>query len=113
MSEMTMTSLDDFQAKGREGFEAAMECLSAWTNGWQAIAAECADYTKSSFDLSTKAVEDTLAARSVDSAYQTQVEFAKKAYDNFVSETGKLGEMYFAAAREALTPIEKQIRKSA
>jgi hypothetical protein len=107
------SAIDEFQSKSREGVEATMASFSAWANGWQAIVAECADYSKASFELSTKAFEDTLAAKSVDSAYQAQTEFARKAYDSFVGETGKIGEMYFATARDALAPIEKQMRKSA
>ena len=110
---LDMSTLADIQTKGREGMEATMASFSAWTSGWQTIAAECADYSKASLELSTKAVEAALASKSIDTAYQTQADFTKKAYDSFVGETGKLGEMYLATAREALAPIEKQIRKSA
>ncbi len=109
---LNMDALNEIQSKGREGMGATMESFSAWASGWQAIATEYADYSKSSLDLTTRAVEETLASKGIDTAYQTQAEFAKRAYDSFVGETGKLGEMYLQTAREALAPIEKQIRKS-
>ena len=110
---MDMSALNDFQSKGREGMEATMASFSAWASGWQAIAAECADYSKATMELSTKAVEEAVASKTIDAAYQSQADFAKMAYESLVGETSKLGEMYLATAREALAPLESQIRKAA
>jgi hypothetical protein len=38
---------------------------------------------------------------------EIQSQFAKKAYDNYMSEMSKLGEMYVAIARNASRPVEQ------
>ena len=108
---LDVRAFEDFQTRGREGMEVAMESFTAWADGWQAIAAECADFTRASLELSANAAEGVLASRSIDTAYQTQAEYAKKAHDIFVGETSKLGELYLATAREVLAPIKQQMRK--
>ena len=40
-------------------------------------------------------------------------QFAKKAYDNWMAEASKLGELYAAAARDAYKPVEQAVTKSA
>ena len=40
-------------------------------------------------------------------------EYAKKAYDTWVAEASKLGEMYAAVARDAYKPVEKAVTKRA
>ena len=42
-----------------------------------------------------------------------QNEYAKKAYDTWVAEASKLGEMYAAVASEAYKPVEKAVTKRA
>jgi hypothetical protein len=38
---------------------------------------------------------------------EIQSQYAKKAYDTYVSEMSKLGELYLASARKASKPIEQ------
>ena len=38
---------------------------------------------------------------------EIQSQFAKKAYDTYISEISKLGEMYVAIARNASKPVEQ------
>jgi hypothetical protein len=40
-----------------------------------------------------------------------QSHYGKKAYDTWVAEASKLGEMYAAIARDAYKPVEKAVAK--
>ncbi|MFO1034716.1 MAG: phasin family protein [Hyphomicrobiales bacterium] len=101
-----MKTFEDMQVFGKEGFEAAMASATAMTKGFQAIAQEVADYSKKSFEMGTGAVEKTLAARSFERVLEVQQGFAKEAYDAFVAQSTKMGELATSAAKEAYKPYE-------
>ena len=71
------------------------------SKSWQAIAAEMADYSKKSFEQGTAATEKLLGAKSLDKAIEVQSEYVKSAYEGFVAEATKLGELYADLARRA------------
>jgi len=75
-------------------------------NPAEAIATEIADYTKRSFESGTKTMENLLSAKSLDKVIEVQTESARAAYDNYVSEVTKLGELYSDLAREAFKPYQ-------
>ena len=66
----------------------------------QAIAAEIADYSKKSFEESTAALEKLFGVKSIEKAIELQTEYAKTAYEGFVAEATKIGEMYTAWPRK-------------
>jgi hypothetical protein len=47
------------------------------------------------------------AAKSVKEAVEIQSQYAKKAYDTYVAELSKLGEMYVGLARDAYKPVDE------
>jgi phasin family protein len=104
-----MKSFEDVQVMGKEGFDAYVASATAMTKGFQAIAQESADYSKRSFERGTAALEQVMAAKSLDKAIEVQQGFAKEAYENLVGQWNKIGEMYMAAAKEAYKPFESQV----
>ena len=44
-------------------------------------------------------------------AEKIQSQFAKKAYDTYIAEMSKIGEMYVAIARNAYKPVEQTVAK--
>lgn len=102
-------SFEDVQVIGKEGFDAYVASATAMTKGFQAIAQESADYSKRTFERGTAAMEQIMSAKSLDKAIEAQQGFAKEAYEGFVGQWNKLGELYIAAAKEAYKPFESQI----
>ncbi len=103
-----MKSFEDFQGFGKEGVEAYVASATAMTKGFQAIAAEAADYSRKSFEKGAQTVEKVLAAKSLDKAFEIQQGYAKEAYEAYMGEMNKLGELYIAAAKEAYKPFESK-----
>ena len=64
------------------------------TKGWQSIAAETTDYSKKSFEKSRVLAEKLIAVKKFDEALQLQSDFAKSAYEDFLAEATKIGELY-------------------
>lgn len=103
-------SFDEFQAFGKDGFEAYVASATALTKGFQAIAQEAADYSRRSFEKGTAIVEQVSQSKSFDKALEVQQGYAKEAYQNFVSQITKFGEMYVATAQEAYKPFQESFK---
>lgn len=104
-------SFDDVQKFGKEQFEAASTAAVFLAKGFQTLAAETTDYSKKSFERNSAFVEKLLSAKSLDAAIETQTEYAKSAYEGFVSQARKIGELYTSLAKEAFKPLQSLIAK--
>ena len=104
-------NFDEVQKFGKENFDVALKSFGAVSTKMQAIAAEMADYSKKSFEDSTAVVEKMMGAKSVEKALEVQTDFAKSAYESFVSEATKLGTLYTDLAKETYKPFETAMSK--
>jgi phasin family protein len=106
-----LKNVDEMQKLGKDNVEAAMKAFGATSKGFQAIAAEVTNYSKKSFEDGTAAVERLLSAKTLEKAIEIQSEYAKTAYEGFVAEATKLGELYADLAKEAYKPFEGYLAK--
>jgi hypothetical protein len=65
------------------------------------------DYSKKSFEDGTHAMQQLVGARSFEQAWEIQSQYAKKAFDAYVAQASKIGEMYVDLARSAYQPVEQ------
>jgi hypothetical protein len=107
-----LTNFDDFQKLGKENMDVAMKQFGTVSKGWQAIATEFADYSKKSFEEGSAALEKLLGAKSLDKAIEIQADYAKTAYEGFVAQATKMGELYADLAKETYKPFETYIAKA-
>ena len=107
-----LTNFDDIQKLGKENIDVAMKQFGTVSKGWQAIATELADYSKKSFEEGSATLEKLLGAKSVEKAIEIQTAYAKSAYETFVAEATKMGELYTDLAKESYKPFEGMIAKA-
>ena len=100
------TNVEEIQKFGKQQFEAVTAATTSFSKGLQEIATETSDYSKKAIAANTSVVEKLLGAKNVETAIQIQTEFAKSAYEAFVAEATKIGELYSNLAKEAFKPIE-------
>jgi hypothetical protein len=93
--------------------DATLKSFGSLSKGMQAIAVEMADYTKKVFEQGTAATEKLIGAKSLEKAFEVQSDYVKTAYEGFVAEATKLGELYSDLAKEAYKPFEGQWGKAA
>jgi phasin family protein len=108
-----LKGFEEFQKVGKDGFDAAVRSFGEMNKGFQAIAAEVTDYSKKAFEDSTRAFEQLVGAKSIEQAVEIQSQYAKKAYDTYMAEMSKLGEMYVGLAKDAYKPVEAAFAKKA
>ena len=104
---------EEMQKLGKDSMETAMNSMGAWSKSAQAIMVEVVDYSKKSVEGSAAAWEKLIAAKTPEKAMQVQSEFLKSAYEDFVAEATKLGELYVDLAKEAYKPFEGAFGKMA
>jgi hypothetical protein len=104
---------EEFQRVSKDGFDASVRSLGEVGKGFQAIAATIVDYSKKNFEDSTRAFEQLVGAKSFEQAWEIQSQYAKRAFDAYVAQASKIGEMYVDIARNAYQPVEQAAAKTA
>ena len=105
-------NFEDLQQVGKENMDMALKTMGALSKSSQAIAVEVADYSKKAFEDSTAALEKLFGVKSLDKAIEVQTEFAKSAYEGFVSKASKISELYADLAKESYKPFEAMLAKA-
>jgi phasin family protein len=101
-----LKNFEEFQKLGKDGVDATVQSITVASKGAQTIAVEFADYARKSFEQSAAATEKLLGARTLDRAIEVQSEYAKSAYEGFVAQATKVGEIYADIAKAAYKPLE-------
>jgi len=99
-------NFESFQKQGQESLDVAMKSVNAMTKGFQDIAKETADYSKKQFETSAAAAEKLMATKSLDKAFEVQADYMKGAYEAFVAQATRMGELYADMAKQAYKPYE-------
>lgn len=105
-------NVEDFQKFNKDQIEAVTAASSTFTKGLQQIATETTAFSKKQFEASSAAVEKLLGAKSIDAAFQIQTDFAKSAYESFIAQATKVGELYTSLAKDAFKPVEAAVAKA-
>jgi len=106
-----VVKVEEMQQYGKEQFDAAVASANTFSSGFQAIATAYGDYTKKSFEDTKSFVEKLSSVKSLDKAIEVQTEYAKTAYETFVAESQKIGELYSDLAKQAYKPFEGLVSK--
>ena len=93
------------QQNGKEQIDTGTASSNTFPGGFQAIATAYGDYTKKSFEDTKLFVEKLSGVKSLDKAIEVQTEFAKTAYETFVTESQKIGALYGDLAKQSYKPF--------
>jgi phasin family protein len=107
-----MFNFEEANKKSKEAMDTALKGYSESAKGFQAIAAETAEYSKKSFQDAVAHIETLAGAKSFETVFELQSNFVKSSYENFIAEATKLGEMYADLAKTAYKPYEAPIAKA-
>ena len=93
------------QKLGKDSFDATVKALEVATTGTQAIAVETADYAKKSFEQTASTFEKLVGVKSLDKVIEIQTDYVKSAYEGFVAQSTKTGELYTKLAQDSFAPF--------
>jgi hypothetical protein len=95
----------EHQQDGKERIDTQTASANTFPGGFQAIATAYGDYTKKQFEDTKSFVEKLSGVKSFEKAIEIQTEFAKTAYETFVTESQKIGAMYGDLAKQSCKPF--------
>jgi len=107
-----LKNFDDVHKLGKDNMDMALKSFGAVSKSMQAIAVEFADYSKKSFEDSTAAMEKLMGAKTLEKAIEVQSDYFKSAYEGFVSEATKMGDLCSDLAKETYKPFEGFLAKT-
>jgi phasin family protein len=107
-----MFSFEDANKKSKETLDTMLKSYAALTKAFQAIATETTDYSKKAFEDSVAHVEKISTVRSVEAAFELQTKYVKSAYEGYITEATKIGEMYADLAKDAYKPYDAPVAKT-
>jgi hypothetical protein len=105
-------SFEDASKAGKEFMDTGLKSFAALSKNAQAITVEATEYSKKAFENGTAAFEKLTSARSLDKAVEIQTDYAKQAYEGFVAQATKMGELYAEMAKDAYKPFESVVAKA-
>lgn len=105
-------SFEEAGKYGKEFFDTSLKSFASLTKNVQTISAEATDYSKKAFEAGSAAAEKLTSARSLDKAFEIQTDYAKQAYEGFVAQATRMGELYAEMARDAYKPFESVVAKA-
>ncbi|HEV7411597.1 MAG TPA: phasin family protein [Bradyrhizobium sp.] len=108
-----MIKVEDIQQYGKQHIESVVASATTVQTGLQAIASAYGEYTKKSFEDTKSFVEKLSGVRSLDKAFEVQTDYAKSAYETFVTESQKIAGMYSDLAKQSFKPLEGMVAKFA
>ncbi len=96
----------DMQGFGKENVDVALKSVDAVSKGIQAMTAEAVEYSRRNFEAGGAAFEKLLAVQSVDKAVEVQSDLLRSAYEDYVGQVTRLGEIVTDMAKGAYRPYE-------
>jgi hypothetical protein len=107
-----MNSFEDANKVGKEFVDGGLKSFAAMSKNVQAISTEATEYSKKAFESGSATMEKLLTAKSLDKALEIQSEYARQAYEGFIAQAGRMGELYAEMAKDAYKPFESALAKS-
>ena len=86
------------------------ETVEAYGKGAETLHNEIYAYSKQSIEDSISAAKAVMASKSAHEAFELQTDFAKTAFEGYVSELTKISELFAATSKETLAPIQGRVQ---
>jgi hypothetical protein len=108
---MAMPNFDDMQKHSKVHVDFTMKTWNQASKGIQALTAETTEYSKKSYEEGCAAFEKLRGAKSLEAVIEIQTSHAKTAYEGFVVQATRMGEIYMNLAKETSKSFETLIPK--
>lgn len=105
-------SFEDAGKFGKEFMDSGLKSFATVSKNAQTIAVEAGEYSKKAFEAGSAAAEKLVSAKSLDKAFEIQTDYARQAYEGFVAQATRMGELYAEMAKDAYKPFESVVAKA-
>ncbi|MEJ0044009.1 MAG: phasin family protein [Rhizomicrobium sp.] len=105
-----MKSYDQLLGFSKDTVEAYVKAANVAGKGAESLHNEIYSFSKQSIEGSIANAKALMASKSAHEAFELQTGFAKSAFESYVSEMTKLGELMVAASKETFEPIQGRVQ---
>jgi phasin family protein len=108
--EKAVKSYDTVLSYGKDTVEAYMKSATVAGKGIETINSEIYSFSKDAIEESIAASKAILGSKSVHEAFELQTDYAKSAFDSYVSELTKVSELVNSAAKDSFAPLQGRVQ---
>ena len=108
-----LANFETVEKISKTNIEAAGEAFEALSKTTKEVATEIAEYSKSSFESGSKAMEKLFGVKSFDKAIEVQSEYAKSMFDDLSARATKISQLYADLGKEIFKPFAANMSKAA
>ena len=94
---------------GKETAEAVMKSATVAGKGVESLNNELYAYSKQSLEDSITATKAIMGSKSLHEAFEYQSDFAKSAFESYIGEVTKFGELFTAATKDSFAPLQGRV----
>ena len=107
--EKTSATIAELSAQSKQNLEALTASAAAAQKGAEALSAQVASYSKTSWENGVAAAQTISQARSIQELIELQTNFAKSAMETYLSEVTKMTETLTGSVKESFKPINERV----
>lgn len=100
---------DEFSSIGKENIDAFVKASTVLVKGFESLGKEVASFGQISIEKTVANTQALFGVKTLRDLVELQAEFAKQAFDSWVEQGTKLGELSVKVANEAFEPIQEQV----
>ncbi len=108
--EAAVKSYEDVAAFNKQSVEAVVAAGNVAAKGLEGLNAEVLAFSKAQIEDTVAAAKAMMGVKTLQELVDLHSGYAKTAFDAFVSETTKLGELSTKLAQETFEPINAQVK---
>jgi phasin family protein len=100
---------DELTALGKDNLDALVKASTVLVKGFETLGKEVASYGQASIEKSVANAQALFGVKTLRELVEVQTEITKQAFDTWVEQGTKLGELSVKVANEAFEPIQEQV----
>ena len=108
--EKALKGYDAFVGYGKDTADAVTKAATVAGQGIESINSEIYSYSKQSIEDAVAATKAVLGSKSVHEAFEFQTDFAKSAFESYVSELTKISELATATTKDTFAPFKGRVQ---
>ena len=108
--EKALKGYDAFVGYSKDTADAVTKSATVAGKGVESINSEIYSYSKQSIEDAVAATKAVLGSKSVHEAFEFQTDYAKSAFEAYVGELSKIGELATAATKDSFAPFKGRVQ---
>lgn len=104
-----MGAAAEMSSFGKENLEAWVASSAATQKGVEALSARAVAYSKQALENHVAATKSLMTSKSVQEVVEKQTEYARSAFDAYVSELNRMSDLMSGFAKDAMKPLNERV----